>query len=170
MAGGNTMTVTGSWYDLDMNRLIILLMPINWRKPKMIALLQSLAAPLRQLHYDFWLNRRQNLYKVRHNFMICYLQAALNDEFDPQLRRIVIEEPEVFANRYIYTSGELKPRYLGVMYLRTSEELGDTGVDFTVNMNGVFADIYDVRGLVDFYKLAGPRYKVINLTGWEATP
>lgn len=170
MAVEDTGAKKAGWYDLDMNRLVILLLPINWRKPKMIAFLQSMAAPLKQLHYDFWLNRRQNLYKVRHNFMICYLQSALNDEFDPQLRRIVIEEPEIFANRYIYTSGEQKPRYLGVMYLRTSEEMGDTGVDFTVNMNGVFADIYDVKGLVDFYKLAGPRYKIINLTGWEATP
>lgn len=156
---GETFT-SNNWYDLDMNRLVILLLPINWRKPKMVAFMQALAAPLRELHYMFVQNRRRNMYRIRHSFMICYMEAALNDEFDPQQRRITIDEPEMYANRYIYTSGEQQPKYLGTMYLRSSVELAGGGVDFTVNMNGAVADLHDIRALVDFYKLAGPRYNI----------
>lgn len=151
---------SNNWWDLDMNKLVILLLPIHWRKPKMVAFMQALAAPLRELHYSFVRNRIKNMYRIRHNFMICYMEAALNDEFDPAQRRIRIDEPEMYANRYIYTSGEQQPKYLGTMYLRSSAELEGGGFDFTVNMNGAVADIHDIRALVDFYKLAGPRYNI----------
>ena len=94
--------------------------------------------------------------------MKCYLQSALNDEFDPQERRITIDEDDMFLNKYIFTSGEDKPKFLGTMFLRTSEEYEGTGEDFTVNMHLVKADKHDVEALIDFYKLDGPRYKIIN--------
>ena len=99
--------------------------------------------------------------------MKCYMESALNDEFDPEGRQITIDEPDYYLGKYIYTSGENKPRYLGTMYINTSDELNGTGPDFYVNMHGVVANIYDVRALVDFYRLAGPRYAIINLGGFS---
>lgn len=155
------------WWNLDVSKWVILLLPIEWRQPKNIAFLQSLAEPIKRIHYDFRINRIRNIYMVRHNWMKCYMQEALNDEFDPQERRITIDEPDIFLNKYIYTNAEDKPKYLGTMYLRTSAELNNDGFDFTVNMNGATGNIYDIRALVDFYRIAGPRYNVINLPTFE---
>lgn len=153
------------WFNLDLDKLVILLLLMEWRRVKTVNFIQSLIAPLKTTHYNFRINRIKNLYKIRHNWMKCYMESALNDEFDPQERRITIDEPDVHLNKYIYTEAENKPKYLGTMYLRTSAELDGSGVDFTVNMNGAPGNIYDIRALIDFYKLAGPRYNVINLGG-----
>ena len=161
------------WYNLDVNRLVLLLLPIEWRKSRNVAFLQSLVAPIKEVHYQFRTNRARNLYKIQHSWMKCHIQDALNDEFDPGERRITIDEPDTFLNKYIYTQAEAKPKYLGTMYLRTSDELGTGEFDFTVNMNNVYANIYDVRALVDFYRMAGPRYNVINyltISGPIGTP
>ncbi|HUH35152.1 MAG TPA: hypothetical protein VL022_04900 [Moheibacter sp.] len=155
------------WFALNVDRLVILLLPILWRKPKMVAFLQALASPIKLIHYDWKVMRVNNLYRIRHNWMKCYLQAALNDEFDPEKRRITIDEPEIFANKYIYTFGESKPKYLGKMYLRTHQENSGNGIDFTVNMNGAFANTYDIRALVDYYKMDGPKYKIIGMLTFE---
>lgn len=157
------------WYNIDFNRLVILLLPINWRKSGMTAFMQSLIAPVKELHYQFLQNRKRNVYRIGHNWMKVYMQAALNDEFDPQLRRIVIDEPDLEGN-YIYTAVENKPRYLSKMYLRTSWESSDSGFDFTVNMNMVQADKYDVAAMVDFYRLFGTRYNMINFGLSVGTP
>lgn len=153
----------GRWYDLDVNKLVILLWLVDWRHPLNIKFLQALAAPLKRIHYEFKKNREYNLYRIRHNWMKCYMEKALNDEFDPQQRRITIDEGAVYDHNYIYTHAEDKPKFLGTMYLRTSGEYSDNGSDFTVNMHGVQANIYDIRALVDFYRIDGPRYRVINM-------
>lgn len=155
------------WFALDVDRLVILLLPILWRKPKMVAYLQALVAPIKLIHYDWKVMRVNNLYRIRHNWMKCYLQAALNDEFDPELRRIRIDEPNIYSNKYIYTLGEGKPKYLGKLYLRTHAESSGNGIDFTVNMNGVAASVYDIRNLVDYYKMDGTKYKIVGLLNFN---
>ncbi|NLN33875.1 MAG: hypothetical protein GX159_09830 [Flavobacteriaceae bacterium] len=156
---------SNSWFDLNVDKLVILLLRTYLRFPKRIAYLQTLAKPLKRIHYEWKINRLKNLYRISHNWMKCYMESALNDEFDPQLRRITIDEPDIHLNKYIYTQSENKPKFLGTMYLRTSAELDGSGMDFTVNFNGASGNIYDIRALVDFYKMAGPRYNIINLAG-----
>lgn len=164
MAFNFSTSANFGWYNLDLDKLVILLLPMEWRKVRTVNFIQSCIAPLKELHYQFRTNRLRNLYRIQHNWMKCYMQDALNDEFDPQERRITIDEPDNFLNKYIYTSAENKPKYLGTMYLQTSAEHNGTGVDFTVNMHGVSGNIYDIRALVDFYRIAGPRYEIINLS------
>lgn len=157
----STISNVQKWYDLDIDKLIILLLPIHWRKPITIAFLQVLASPLKTLHYNWKINRARNIYRVNHNFQKTYLEAALNDEFDPQLRRIRVEEDVVATYNYIYTFGEEKPRNLGIMHLYPHYAY-ESAIDFRVNMSGAGANIFDIRALVDFYKLFGTRYIVIN--------
>jgi len=92
---------------------------------------------------------------------VCYLRAALNDKFDISQRRIKIAEGNRYKRQYIYTDGEKKPKYLGVMYLRDDADYGDTGVDFIVLVPaGLQYNDYEMRYIIDFYKLASKRYKV----------
>lgn len=151
------------YYNLNFRTLVILLLPTFLRKPRFIAFLQTAIVPLSNLHTKFLQRQKEDHYKLDHTWQKCYLQKVLNDAFDVDLRRITIDEGDRYERKYIYTNAEKKPKYLGLIYLRRAEDFADTGYDFTVNMNGVRADWYDVNAMTRFYKLEGTRFNIINL-------
>ena len=149
------------WYHLNINKLSELLLPTFLRKEKMLAWLRALHFPLIKIVDDFNFNRNQNLYNLAHNGQVCYLRKALNDRFDVSERRIKITDGNRYKRQYIYTQGERKPKYLGVMYLRQNTDYADTGVDFIVEVpKGLKYNDYEMKALIEFYKLASKRYKI----------
>ena len=127
----------------------------------MLAWLRVLHFPLIKVVDDFNFNRNQNLYNLAHNGQVCYLRKVLNDRFDIAQRRIKIIDGNQYKREYIYTDGEKKPRFLGRMYLRDDADYSDTGVDFVVLIPaGLNYNDYEMRALIDFYKLASKRYKI----------
>lgn len=149
------------WYNLDINKLTTLLTPTFLRKEKFLAWLRVLHFPLIKVIDDFNFNRNENLYNLAHNGQVCYLRGALNDRFDPGQRRIKITDGNRYKREYIYTDGEQKPRFLGTMYLRDDADYGDTGVDFIVEIpQGLNYNQFEMKYLIDFYKLASKRYKI----------
>ncbi|HGM2344182.1 TPA: hypothetical protein ACKJ98_002036, partial [Neisseria gonorrhoeae] len=79
-------------YNLNIDKLLILLTPTFLRKPKLVAWLRMLATPLHKVLYNFQRARQDDLYNLAHNSQVCYLRKALNDEFDDEKRRIRIED------------------------------------------------------------------------------
>ena len=77
-------------YNLNIDKLLVLLTPTFLRKPKLVAWLRMLATPLHKVLYDFQRARQADLYNLAHNSQVCYLRKALNDEFDDEQRRIQI--------------------------------------------------------------------------------
>lgn len=149
------------WYNLDINKLTALLTPTFLRKEKFLAWLRALHFPLIKVLDDFNFNRNENLYNLAHNGQVCYLRGALNDRFDRNQRRIKIADGNRYQRQYIYTRAEQKPRYLGKIYLYDRADYGDTGVDFIVLIpKGLSYNTYEMKALVDFYKLASKRYKI----------
>jgi len=149
------------WYKIDLNKLVVLLTPTFLRKATFLAWLQTLVTPIITLHQQWYLKREDNLNRLRHNGQVCYLRKALNDNFDPSLRRITLTEGNKYTRKYIYTNIEQRAQYLGTKYLRQSADYADTGVDFRVVVPQGFDLInnkYQLQALVDFYKLAGKRY------------
>lgn len=149
------------WFNLNINRLTELLTPTFLRKEKFLAWLRVLHFPLIEIVDKFNFNRNENLYNLAHNGQVCYLRGALNDRFDPSGRRIKIADGNRYQRQYIYTRGEQKPKYLGKIYLYDRADYGDTGVDFIVLIpRGLIYNEYEMKALVDFYKLASKRYKI----------
>ncbi|MEJ8606286.1 hypothetical protein JSO56_05035 [Riemerella anatipestifer] len=149
------------WYNLDINKLVTLLTPTFLRKERHLAWLRALHYPLRGLLDRFNFNRNENLYNLQHNGQVCYLRKVLNDRFDVSQRRIQIADGNRYKRQYIYTDGEQKPKYLGVMYLRDDADYADTGVDFIVLVpRGLTYNAYEMQAVIDFYKLASKRYKI----------
>lgn len=149
------------WYNLDINKLTVLLTPTFLRRERILAWLRILHFPLIKILDKFNFNRNENLYKMAHNGQVCYLRKALNDRFDISQRRIKITDSNRYKREYIYTEGEQKPRYLGTMYLRDDAEYSDTGVDFIVLIpKALNYNTYEMKALIDFYKLASKRYKI----------
>lgn len=148
-------------YNFNIDKLLVLLTPTFLRKPKLVAWLRTLAMPLNKLLDDFKGHRERDLYNLTHNSQVCYLRKALNDEFDPQLRRIKIEDGTRNIRRYIYQRNINRPLYLGRMFLYLRGNYIDGGVDFVVVLpRGLEYDKYKLEALVNFYKLAGKRWTI----------
>nr|WP_314801619.1 hypothetical protein [uncultured Capnocytophaga sp.] len=148
-------------YNLNIDKLLVLLTPTFLRKRKLVAWLRTLAMPLNKLLDDFKVHRERDLYNLTHNSQVCYLRKALNDEFDPQLRRIKIEDGTRNIRRYIYQRNVNRPLYLGRMFLYLRGNYIDGGVDFVVVLpRGLEYDKYRLEALVNFYKLAGKRWTI----------
>ena len=148
-------------YNLNIDKLLLLLTPTFLRKPKLIAWLRTLATPLHKLLYDFHNARISDLYNLTHNSQVCYLRKSLNDEFDDEQRRIRIEDGRQKQRLYIYPRSANKPLYIGKVFLYQRGDYIDGGVDFIVVLpKDLTYDKYKLEALVNFYKLAGKRWTI----------
>lgn len=161
------------WFLINWKKIAVLLTPTFLRGKIMAAWLELIINPAEDIHYNWMLFRKDNIYNLAHNSQLCYMEGALNDNFDTTQRRIYIDNGNAFKRKYIYTDGELSgeiinneifitPTFLGTVYLYGDEDYADTGVDFIVviPLNLVYSP-YKMRALIDFYKLASKRYKIV---------
>lgn|SRR5690606_25589217 len=156
------------WYSVDFFKLAINFQLISLRKPKVMAWLYAFIRPIVTLHTTWKQYRESNIYKLTHNGQVCYLRKALNDRFDPELRRIYIDGTGGEAQKtFIYTPAENQTKYLGTIYLYQALEFSDTGADFLVYVPQSIAVWlpFEIRALIDFYKLGGKRYLIIEIAG-----
>jgi len=159
-------------FEIDINRLVVLLMPTFLRKRFNFALVRAMIQPVSTVMSLFEANRGANLYNMKHNGQVCYLRAVLNDAFDVEQRRIRIEDSERWDWTFIYQETEDKPLWLA---LRQAQEpvliasdafTTDEGTDFMVIVPG-FDELSQrairpqMISLVNYYKLAGMRYSII---------
>lgn len=132
----------------------------------MMALLKAFLQPMVTLHYTWSQFRKRKIYELEHTGQVCYMRKALNDAFDVDERRIYIDGTGGDASKtYIYTPGEEQTKYLGKLWLRNSLEFADTGADFLVYVPASIAQSlnYELRALIDFYKVASKRYLIIEI-------
>lgn len=153
-------------FNIDYNKLILWLVPTFLRKSKMIALLRVYCAPVSVLYSAFLANRQNNLYKLNHNGQVFSMEKMLNDLFDNALRRVYVTDGFTKDPTYIYTEAENKPKHLGALILYNEGDYADTGVDFLVWIPAMLATEQTklaMKGQIDFYKLAGKRYKIYTI-------
>ncbi len=159
------------WYSLEINTLVWLLLSDNLRKPRLLAFIWALVKPLVSLHYTWTQYREDNIYKLHHNGQVCYLEKALNDRFDGDLRRIYIGDGTLYDTVYVYTEAENQPEPIlnteeeaDTLWVYTEGETADTGADFIVYVPDEImqSQNYAVRALIDYYKLGGKRYIIIE--------
>lgn len=153
------------WYKVDFDKLILLLLPTFLRKPVLFWYVRALIAPIASLQYKWSRMRHENLTKLSYNSQRCYLRKALNDKYDPELRRITIDGTLDTTQDYIYTPAENLDVYLGVMYLEQDFNYSNSTVDFLVNVPGQLLNdkINEITATINFYKLAGKSYKLLAI-------
>lgn len=153
------------WYNLNIKKFNIFLLIPMLRNPILIKYLFSINNPLQDIHYNWLQFRKDNLYKLNHNSQVCYLRKALNDRFDPIQRRIIITGSHRYKQQYIYTKPENKTKYLGTMHLRMDSDYADNGADFLVLVPTELLndDNFEMKALIDYYKLASKRYRIEQL-------
>lgn len=153
------------WYKVDFDKLILLLLPTFLRKALLFGYLKALINPIASLHYRWSKMREDNLKKLSYNSQRCYLRGALNDYFDPVLRRIDFEDTLNLQPDYIYTQAENLDVYLGTMYLEQDFNYAGSTVDFLVNVpRDIFnAKLNEIVATLNFYVLAGKQYQIISI-------
>ncbi|CAL2108171.1 conserved hypothetical protein [Tenacibaculum sp. 190524A02b] len=151
------------WYNFDLIKLGVLLLPTRNRKPKMIAFVKVLLAPIVNTYSKFLKSRKDDAFKLNHNWQVCYLRKALNDKLDPLKRRIEILDGNRFIPHHIYTAVEEKPKFLGTLFLYSRNDYEDTGVDFLVRVpKEIYTDdkIYELHKWVDYFKKGVKKYGI----------
>lgn len=163
-------------YAIHFGRLAYNFLLVRLRKPAVFAFVKAALKPLEQTHSSFLSFRDDSLYKVRHTSQKVYIEAVLNDIFDPMQRRIRIAntefkqavyfyEPEERREVFFYEPDENKP-----VYFYDSSDLAGAGVDFTVlvppdlqpgTTEAENAMLTRMRGLVDYYKLYSKNYNIV---------
>ncbi|SFO33300.1 hypothetical protein SAMN05428949_4983 [Chitinophaga sp. YR627] len=154
-------------FEVDLPKLVRLLVPPRMRKMKHVAWLQALTNPVNYLYQQFRRNRDANLYRLYITPQVVYMEKLLNDRYDISGRRIRIKDALVYDAEYLYQEQELKPVYIyreeenKPVYLFTDDEIGSDSVDFFVLVPSdlTFND-NEMAALIDNYKLAGKRYKI----------
>ena len=155
-------------FKLNYKRLINMLLPHSLCSEKHRAWLNALIKPVRCLYIEFLTYRHLVNYRMEHTGQVVYLQKVLNDNFDSTKKRISISDGSKYDWVRIFRTDEKKPKYLKKLHLYDHLTYGDTGADFLVHIpkdisvwedNGLMAKC---RSLLNYYKLAGKRYKLIK--------
>ena len=165
-------------YDLEYGNIIWQNIPVLLRDNVLFSWLKCLCTPVSYLYNLFVANRNNDLYVLSHNGQIAYLQAVLNDTFDPIARRIVIDDPEYADPLWIYKTTEGKTTWIGLTaeatnsysprwFFTTAERFGVHSVLFYVMVPAAVAAVAGysetrLRALVDKYRLPGKKnYSVV---------
>lgn len=93
------------------------------------------------------------------------MRGVLNDYFDPDLRRITINNTGSKTQDYIYTQAENLPVYLGTMWLEPEFNYEGSKVDFLVNVPQELMNtkLNEIIATLEFYVLAGKSYQIIAI-------
>lgn len=153
------------WYKVDFDKLVLLLLPTFLRKPVLYGYLVALTSPIASLHYRWSQMRDENLKKLSYNCQRCYFRGALNDKFDPILRRITFDDTLSLQQDYIYTQAENLDVYLGTMWLEQDFNYTVSTVDYLVMVprDIMNTKLNEIVALIEFYNLAGKQYQIISI-------
>lgn len=153
------------WYNIDFDRLILLLLPTFLRKPVLFGYIKAVISPVASLHYKWKQMRADNIKKLSYNCQRCYLRGALNDKYDPDLRRIFIGDTLEIDQDYIYTPAENLDVYLGVLYLEQDFNYSNSIVDFLVNVPIEILNekTNEITATINFYNLSGKTFKILPI-------
>ena len=152
---------------MDFARLVVLLLPSLLRRPRQVAWLQWLTTPVANLYARFVAYEANVRRELSYNSQVLLFEAALNDRFDPAVRRIYISNSdaelqplyvnfvaEQQPNPRLYFQSEGKPP---VYLFRWSEFSSQT--DFVVTAPAVLAGRkQQLDALIRRLKLANTNY------------
>lgn len=158
-------------YDVNFRRLALLLLPTFWRKPLFGAFSFAFVAPVSHLHVRFIQYHRRTDYRLRHNGQVCYLRAVLNDEFDPELRRITLSDSDkTDFGTAVYSRDVNRPLKMPLRVASMGAKIyrrdfiGAGAVDFIIKIPEALRGLIDesrLFGVVDTYRLASMRYAIL---------
>ena len=165
------MNVSDLVYKVNIKKLALLTLPTWLRKPLLSALIYAGVSPLSRLVHDLRKFRTSTNYRLQHNGQVCKLRGALNDEFDPEGRRIYIEDHDSTSRvelSDIYLRSEKKwvmvpQRGTGSVIINSRGFAGTSGIDFWIYVPSELSnELTRMKAFVNSYKLASKRFTIFN--------
>lgn len=162
-------------FDVNMRRLALMLLPTWWRRPLIGSLAFAAVSAQARVAAELKGFRNEKGYRLRHNGQVCKLRGVLNDEFDPELRRIRVEDGHADAATAetwrVWQRAEerwamVPRRGAGALTVRREGYAGTGGYDFWLSVPAELSGAETetrLRAVTDIYKLASKRY-AINYT------
>ncbi len=155
--------------EINWNRFVVLLLPLRMRVATVFSFIRSVLAPVVYL-FNLLQNYEADIrYKLAHTSQVWSIEAVLNDAFDISLRRIYISDAggEVVTLINRDTDGNAliinRDSDVNPLIIHNDSAYFGGSYDFIVNIPYQFseADMYRLKALVDYYKLAGKRFDVV---------
>jgi len=165
--------INGNIYSVLFDRLSQLFVPRLMKRTKRMIISQALSKGLKNLYDDFYAYKDLALYQVSHNGSIIQLEKVLNDYFDPDQRRIYIENVQRVQDLRVYTLAAEKQINVSttpVKGIRTGNDFNQNIADFNVyipsdlqpiDSNALSQFIIQIKTQIDFYKLYAKKYELI---------
>ncbi|RXK57578.1 hypothetical protein ESA94_20480 [Lacibacter luteus] len=154
-------------YNVDFKKLGLQTMYEHWRKAKHNGWIKAVLQPLVTLYSLFVIYRNTQRYKLQITPQVCFLEKALNDKYDVELRRIYIDEPPEKQAIPLYRKTEAKKQVLyrkseaTELVLYRKNETSVFSVDFLIVIPvSIAIDMPELRAYVDSYKLVTKTYTV----------
>jgi len=153
-------------YRVRWNKLVTWLTPTAIRKPKWLALVKALAAPVNDVYNRFISYGGDTNYRIGITLSAVDLQRALNDRYDSTLRRIRIVELISKEGIAIFQREENKPITLFIkvgegfsLILFTKQETMGFEADFIVQIPiSLLFDMKDLSAFIDLFKMESKTY------------
>ena len=121
------------------------------------------------LYNRFLAKREAALYRLSHGPQVVYLEAALNDTFDPVGRGIVVTDAPDIQPTPIYRTVEQKPLVLrrtsesAPVPLHRTADVEAGGPDFLVQVPvAVVYEEQHMRAVIDRYRLVSKKHYLIE--------
>ncbi|MBD5251393.1 MAG: hypothetical protein HDS56_09505 [Barnesiella sp.] len=158
-------------FNVNIKRLALLVLPTWLRRPLVGALIYAGVIPLGRLAQELRKYRNSIRYRLSHNGQVCKLRGVLNDEFDPELRRITVEDRDsstMIEASIIYRREEARwamvpRRGFGTVLIHREGFSGTSGYDFWINVPEELRSAgieTRMRAIINTYKLASKRYTI----------
>lgn len=143
-------------FSINFKVLALLLIKRKWQQPKRMAGIYAVLKPVMSVYNAFITFYNDCLYYLAHTSQVVFIESALNDMFDPGLRRIRIVDASIVTPLYVYKTPEAKPVYLrktseaSPTYLRKESECFPNGIHFIVEVPVTL--VYDQSAMIALVK------------------
>lgn len=158
-------------FQSSITKLVQLLLPPRLRSATLKAFARAAVIPIEQIRTDLLKKREDVTYWLGITPQVCYLEKALNDTFDTEQRRIVIENTSGNDIQLIHRAAAEKPVFIGredsgqSLIIHTSGNYGGSVVDFNVNLNDVSlteSEYQYLKYIVEANKLADKNFQILT--------
>ncbi len=161
-------------YNIDFTRLVVWLIPPRLRTQFWIDWGKALVSPIASL-YNRWKLYYENVdYRLNITGQVCKLEAALNDSFDNDLRRIVITDTQDYEVTLIHTDAAQEPvkthlNGQGSYYderipvIHDDSAYAESIYGFNVILPNVLNndELNRLKSMLNTYKIQGMKYKIL---------
>jgi len=161
------MNFSRNIYRLDISKLLRWLVPVSLRQPRTMAFIAAYGSTLQYVYAQFIGYKFNVEYDLTITPQYCYIQKALNDQFDFTQRRIRVVKGVYYPPQPLYLKIEGKPLVLytkaegtqDVFYQKS--ETQQFSSDFIVQVPQLMSfDIDRMKAVVNKYCLPGKIFSI----------